>query len=188
METLDRPSLPDPATVPYRQLAFRYGAIWGAVSIVSSLIGYITDTSPSMPQNGSVSWIYSLIGIGVAIWAITTAIRTDRDQQLGGYIDLSRCIGIGSLTGLVSGVIGAVFSFLYMTVINPGFKEQMMEAMQAAWAEQGMSEEQIEMAMSMTSFFNPVSMSLMQVVAGALAGLVIGLIAGLFMKRERPLM
>ena len=187
METPDRLSAPDPATVPYRHLAIRYGAIWGGISIISSLIGYLTDTSPSMPDNGSVTWIYSVIGIAVAVWVITTAIRIDRDQQLGGYISLGRCIGLGSLTGAISGVIGAVFSFLYMTVINPGFKEQMLEAMQQAWAEQGMTEEQIEMAMSMTAAFNPLSMSLMQVVAGALAGLVIGLIAGLFMKRERAI-
>ena len=188
METLDKTSTPDPATVSYRQLAMRYGGIWGGVCILVTLVGYLTNTDPSMPTTGSIKWLYSLIGLAVAIWAITTVIKTDRDQQLGGYIGLGRCIGIGTLTGLVAGVIGAVFSLLYMTVINPGFKEQMLKAMQEAWAAQGMSEEQIEMAANMSSAFtSPVAMALMQILFAALFGLIIGLVAGLFMKRERAI-
>ncbi len=189
METIDNPSLPDPATVTYRQLAMRYGGIWGGVSILITLVGYLTNTDPSLPTTGPIKWVYSLIGLGAAIWAITTVIKTDRDQQLGGYIGLGRCIGIGTLTGLVAGVIGAVFTLLYMTVINPGFKEQMLKAMQETWAAQGMSEEQIEMAANMSSAFtSPPAIAAMQVFSGAIFGLIIGLIAGLFMKRERAIM
>ena len=39
METLDKTSTPDPATVSYRQLAMRYGGIWGGVSILVTLVG-----------------------------------------------------------------------------------------------------------------------------------------------------
>lgn len=183
---LTNPSYPDPSTVSYRQLAIRFGAIWAGVGILSSLVAFLTNTDPSMPTTGSIKWVYTLIGVGVAIWAIVSAIKADRDEQLGGYIGLGRCIGIGSLTGLVAGAIGAVFSILYMTVINPGYKQQMMDAMQEAWAEQGMSEEQIELAASMSSAFtNPIGVSLMQVFMSVLIGLIIGLIAGLVMKRER---
>lgn len=186
MDTLDRPSPPDPATVPYRPLAIRYGAIWGGVSIVTSLVGYLTNTDGSLPDTGPIKWVYSLIGLAVAIWAITTVIRIDRDQQLGGYIGLGRCLGIGALTGVIAGAIGAVFTLLYMTVINPGFTDQLKEMMVAQWEEQGMGEEQIEMALSMSSAFtNPAMLSVWQVLGGALMGLIIGLVAGLVMKRER---
>lgn len=153
--------------------------------MLTSLIGYLTNTDGSLPDTGPIKWVYTLIGIGVAIWAIATAIRTDRDQQLGGYIGLGRCLGIGALTGVIAGAIGAVFTWLYMTVINPGFTEQLKEMMIAQWEEQGMSEDQIEMALSMSSTFtNPAMLAIWQTLGGALLGLLIGLIAGLIMKRE----
>ncbi len=186
MDSHGQPSAPDPATVPYRDLAIRYGAIWGGVSILISLVGYLTNTDPAMPDAGPMKWVYSLLGIGIAIWAIVTAIRIDRDQRLGGYIGLGRCIGLGSLIGLVAGAISSVFSLLYMTVINPGFGEQMKEAMIAQWEAEGMSEEQIEMALSMSSAFtSPTMLAVFGMIGGVLLGLVIGLIAGLVMKRER---
>lgn len=127
----------------------------------------------------------TLIGIAVAIWAIATVIRIDRDLQLGGYIGLGRCLGIGALTGVIAGAIGALFTLLYLTVINPGFTEQLKELMVAQWEEQGMSEEQIEMALGMSSTFtNPVMLSVWQTLGGALLGLIVGLVAGLIMKRE----
>ena len=186
MNTLDHPSSPDPATVPYRQIAIRYGAIWGGISIITSLIGYMTNTDGSLPDTGPIKWVYTLIGIAVAVWAIATAIRTDRDQQLGGYIGLGRCLGIGALTGVIAGAIGAVFTFLYMTVINPGFNDQLKEMMVVQWEEQGMSEDQIEMALNMSSAFtSPAMLAIWQILGGALLGLIIGLVAGLVMKRER---
>lgn len=189
MDSIDRPSSPDPAAVSFMPLAIRYGAIWGGVSILSSLVGYLTNTDGSMPNAGPIKWVYSLIGIGIAVWAIVTVIRIDRDQQLGGFIGLSRCLGIGALTGVIAGAIGAVFTVLYMTVINPGFIDQLKEMMTAQWEEQGMSEDQIEMALSMSSTFtNPVMMAVWQTLGGALLGLLIGLVAGLAMKRERPYM
>lgn len=185
MDVLDRPSATDPSTVPYKHLALRYGAIWGATSILTTLVAYLTNTDPSLPTTGAIKWVYMLVGFAVAIWAVMAAIRIDRDEQLGGFIGLGRCVGIGTLTGLVAGVIGAVFMMLYLNVINTGFEEQMRDAMVAQYEAQGMSEEQIEMAISMAgAFISPTFIAISQVFGGALVGCIIGLIAGLFMKRE----
>jgi hypothetical protein len=185
MDVLDRPNTPDPATVPFKHLAIRYGAIWAGASILVALVAYLTNTDPSLPTTGAIKWLYSLIGIGVAVWAIVTVIRIDRDEQLGGFISLGRCVGIGALTGLVTGVIGAVWQLIYLNFINTGFEQQMKDALTASYEAQGMSEEQIEMAAGMAgAFMGPTSMAVYQVIGGVLFGLVIGLIAGLVMKRD----
>lgn len=185
MDVLDRPNSPDPANIPYKHLALRYGAIAAGVSILITLIGYLTDTDPSLPSTGPIKYVYMLVGFGVSIWAIVTAIRIDRDQQLGGFISLGRCVGIGALVGLVSGAIGAVFMLLYLNLINTGFEQQMKDAMVTQYEASGMSEEQIEMAMSMAgTFVNPFVMAGSQLIGGVIGGVIIGLIAGLFMKRE----
>lgn len=184
MDILDRPSHPDPANTSNRAIALRFGAIWAASSILVSLIGFLTDTDPNMPSTGPIKWVYILFGLGVSIWAVVNAIKQDR-AQLGGYITLGRCVGLGTLMGLISGALGAVYTVLYTLVINPDYKEQMSAAMQSEWEKQGMSEEQIEMALSMAgAFISPTFMAISQVFGGALIGVIIGLIAGLFMKRE----
>ena len=189
MAVLDSTPAPNPANVSYRQLAIRYGAIWGGVGIFLTLIGYLTNTDAALPStSGMVKAVYSLISIGVAIWAIVTVIRIDRDEQLGGFISLGRCIGIGSLTGLVAAVIGAVFFTIYTSLINTNFQQTMQDAMIAQWEDQGMSEAAIEQALSMSSMFTgPVFMAITQLIGGVFIGLIIGLIAGLIMKREQVL-
>lgn len=188
MNTIDQASPPDPSGVSFWPLVLRYGAVWGGVSILSSLIGYVTNTDGSTADPGPVKWIYTLVGLAVAAWAVATAIRIDRDEQLGGYIGLGRCLGLGASTGALAGAIGAVFTIFYMTIINPGFSEQLKETMIAQWEEQGMGEEEIEMALSMSSAItNPFMLSIWQTIGSALLGLIIGLVAGLILKRERQM-
>lgn len=185
MDVLDRPTTPDPATIPYKHLAFKYGAISGAAGILITLIGYLTNTDPSLPTTGAIKYVYMLLGTAVAVWAIVTSIRIDRDEQLGGFIGLGRCVGHGALNGLVAGLIGGIFILIYLNVINTGFEDQMKEAMIAQYEAQGMSEEQIEMASSMAgAFVSPTMMFVYQIIGGVFSGTIIGLIAGLVMKRD----
>ncbi len=188
METIDTSSTLDPGQVSYRQLAIRYGAIWGAVTVLMTLVGYLTDSDPASPAtSGAMKAVYFVVGTGVAIWAVVAAIRQHRDRDLGGFISLGRAVMLGMMIGLVAGAIGAVFMLLYTTVINPDFAETMKDAMQAQWEAQGMSDEQIEMASSMSGWIaNPVFLFITQIIGGLFNGLIIGLIAGAIMKKDRP--
>jgi hypothetical protein len=61
----------------------------------------------------------------------------------------------------------------------------MQAAIQQQFADQGMSEEQIEQATAMTSMFTgTIPTFITFIFVGLLSGLLIGLIAGVFMKRE----
>ena len=119
MDTLDRPSLPDPASTSNRSIALRFGAIWGGTTVLSSLIGFLTNTDPSMPDTGPIKWVYMIIGLGVSVWAVVAAIRLDRDQ-LGGFIGLGRCAGLGTFIGLIAGVIGAAYSLFFPFSLHGG--------------------------------------------------------------------
>lgn len=188
MTMLDTPSSPNPSSVSYRQTALRYGAISGVASILISLIGFLTDTDPALPStNGGIKAVYIIVGLGVAIWAIVSAIRHHRDRELGGYISLGRAVMVGLMVGLVAGAISMIYMFLYTTVINPDFSANMQAAMQEQWEAQGMSEEQIEMASQWSGWATgPVFMGVSQLFSGAFSGLLIGLIAGAIMKKDRP--
>ncbi|HNE30365.1 MAG TPA: DUF4199 domain-containing protein, partial [Saprospiraceae bacterium] len=120
MENFDTSNSTNPANVSYRNTAVRYGAIWGGVSILLTLIAFLTNTDPGMPEtSGMMKALYSVVGIGAAIWAVVMAIKQHRDRELGGSITLGRAIMVGLMAGLVAGAIGAVFMLLYTSVINP---------------------------------------------------------------------
>lgn len=186
MDTLDKPSLPDPASTPNRHIALRYGAIWAGVSIAITLVGFITGNEPSMPDSSTAVKVgFWLIATAVSVWAIAGAIKEDRDKQLGGFITLGRGLGLGTLAAFISSALNAVFSILYMTVINPGFQDQMKEAMTSQYEKQGMNEEQIEMAISIAEkFTSPGVMFVSALIMGTLIGAVISLIVAAIMKRD----
>jgi len=63
----------------------------------------------------------------------------------------------------------------------------MKEQLYSQWEEQGMPEEQMEMAWNMTSnFMGPIPMFFISVIGGVIFGAIIGLIMGAILKRERP--
>ncbi len=186
MDIIDSSPLPDPANTSNRDIAMRFGAIWGASSIFMSLIGFLTNTDPSMPDTGAIKWVYILVGFGISIWAVVAAITIDR-KQLGGFISLGRCVTLGTLTGLIAGTLSAVYMLLYTLVINPDYRDQMEVAMQAEWEKQNMNEQQIEMAAGIASMFtSPIVLVLSQLLGGVIFGIIIGLIAGAVMKHDRP--
>ena len=131
MSTLDS-NPANPATVSLRPVALRWGLILAGISALLTLIGFLTDTDPSMPDTGTaVKLLYGLLGFGIMIACIVAAIRQHRDKDLGGYITLGRALMVGLVTGLVAGVLGAVFFMLYATIINPDFTENMKDGMAA---------------------------------------------------------
>jgi len=186
MSILDSPNLPDPATVSNNSLALRYGGIMAGAGALLTLVGFLTNTDASMPSTSTtIKIVYGLLSFGVTIGGIIIAIREDRDKQLGGFIGLGRCVGLGAKIGAVSGVLSAIFTILYTQVINPGYTESMKNAALEQYEKSGMSEEQIEMTMSIASkFMNPVAIGISAVVMSIIACVVISLIAGAFMKRD----
>ena len=187
MSTLDS-NPANPATVSLRPVALRWGLILAGISALLTLIGFLTDTDPSMPDTGTaVKLLYGLLGFGIMIACIVAAIRQHRDKDLGGYITLGRALMVGLVTGLVAGVLGAVFFMLYATIINPDFTENMKDGMVAQWQAQGMSEEAIDQASKIGFMFvNPYLLAVFNLIGGFFYGILIGLVAGAIMKKEPP--
>ncbi len=189
MENLDfAHAAPDPKTVSPRPTAIRYGLIWGGVGVLSTLIGFLTNTDPSLPSTATgLKWAYGLIGFGVAIWCVFMAIKHHRDNELGGYISLGRGMGMGTLVGLVAGAVTGIYMLLHTLVINPGWADDMKAALMEQYAEAGLAEEQAEQAIQFASFaFNPAFMVVGGLINGVFLGFVIGLIVGAIMKRDAP--
>ncbi len=112
-------------------------------------------------------------------------IKSYRDQVLGGVISYGRVLGYGVLASLISGVILAIYTYLFFTVIDTDALNQIRIAQEEAMFEQGLSAEQVEMSMKMMErFSNPITMSLGNILGMTFFGFIFSLIEGIFLKRE----
>ena len=172
MTTLDNPTnVPDPANVPMRPTAMKYGLIGGLILIVLSLVYNMADMIDYTGQESN--WLSNVLNWGVMIGVIVMAIKQHRDEELGGYIKFGRCIGLGTLIGLVIGVLTGIFGLIYFNLIDPGLIDEIMSQFEENFSQQGMDENAMEMALSWTrSMFSPVGLFLMSLVMSVVSTLV----------------
>ncbi len=188
MTTLDNPSnIPTISEVPMRPTALKYGGIGGLITVVLGLIFYLTGMSDPADQGSTGNTVANILNYAVLIGAIIMAIKYHKENELGGYLTLGRSIGLGTLTGLVLGVIGAIWTVLFFTVIDPGMLETIREVAYEQAIQNGAPEDQMEQMEGMMNFFtSPTFFAVFMILGGLLIGLVTGLIAGAVMKNDPP--
>jgi hypothetical protein len=159
--------------------ALIFGALTGVTLIILSGILNMTNNAESPAR---------YLGLLLLAAGIVIGTLNYRDKIQGGYAGFGKCLSTGVLISLMAGVLAAIFVFVYMTYINPGMIEQMMEKVQAQWEKQGLTSEQIEQASSMAKrFMGPGIMTVFTVIGYGIMGTIIALIASAFIKKDPPL-
>ncbi len=166
-------------SVSTSSVAVRYGIITGIVSIIYSLILFITELNF---KQQALSWISFIILIG----GIVMAHRHFKSEN-GGFMRYGQGLGIGSILSAVVGLLGGIFMYIYIKVIDSSFMERMKEMQIAELEKKNMSEEQMEQAMSMTEkFTGPEMMVVWSIVGTLLMGFLFSLIISAITKHTRP--
>ncbi|MFO7939470.1 MAG: DUF4199 domain-containing protein [Bacteroidales bacterium] len=157
--------------------ALNGGLYIGLALIIFSLITW----AAGIHQNKYVNYLTFII-LGVILFF---TIKSYRDQVLGGAITYGRVLGYGVLASLTTGVILAIYTYLFFTVIDPDAINQMRIAQEEAMFEQGLSAEQVEMSMEIAKrFSSPLFMSFGNIFGMTFLGFIFSLIEGIFLKRE----
>jgi hypothetical protein len=165
-----------------KKFALTYGLILGLIAVLLAVLGYVmgaVEKAESWP-----SWIFYLI---FAIF-IFYAVFTYRKQN-GGYMTLGQALKAGVSVAVISGVIYALYNYVFFTFIEPDIIERIM-----ATAEEKMmidnpqlTDDQVEMALSWAEkFANPIFGGAVLIVMSAFFGFIWSLFAGLIWKREEP--
>lgn len=105
-----------------------------------------------------------------------------------GFMNYSEGLGIGSIMGVFSGLLGTIFNFIYMKFIDPGYMSRLMESTRTKMEEKGgISDEQIDQAVSMMQKFSSGGwMVLFGVLASLLSGFLIALVVSAITKNSKP--
>lgn len=166
--------------------AITAGLYIAVASIALGLVVYVAGLNETLMTNKPLSWLNNLLSLGIMFYFIHTALRLYRDQDNGGYLTTGNGMALGSLAGLVGGVIAAVWTVIFMTFIAPDLLDMTKRVTMEQMQESGQSEEQVEQFMEMSAmFFSPAFIGVMVVLVSLFFGFLSGLVSGLIQKRER---
>lgn len=159
-------------------VAIRFGLITGLISVIISLALYTTGTEQS-----PLKWLSSVVLIG----GLVLAMRQYK-QSHGGYMSYGEGLGIGTLLSAVTGVLSAIFIYVYMGFMDPSAIQRMTDKARSDMeARGGLSDEQIDQGMAMTSKFMTVPALTISVLIGSIIiGFLLSLVISAIIKTSKP--
>jgi hypothetical protein len=83
--------------------------------------------------------------------------------------------------------MSSIFTFIYVSFINPAFVDAIKERSIMDMENRGMSDAEIEQAMQFTeSFMTPTAITIFGLIGGVFFGFIVALIISIFTKKARP--
>ena len=156
-----------------------WGVAAGVLMILYSMILYLFDQS----LNTSISWIGYLFLFGVMIWGTLDY----RKSLPGGFITYGKTFSATFMIVLFAAILAGIFTYLFFTVIAPDLVQDIVEMsrQQAMERSPELTDEQLDQAMQITSFFtSPAGMAIMGFISQLLMGTLVALITSIFLKKE----
>ncbi len=166
------------AQVSPSKIGFRYGIIAAIISIIYSLILQLAGLASNQ----------ALSSLGLVILAIVIYLAHKAFKEQGdGFMKYGQGVSIGFIISLVSGVIGSIFMYIYISFIDDSVIQQGIDKAYQDLEERGMSDEEIEQAMQFTEkLMTPMFFLIVGIVFTIIAGLIISLIISGITKKENP--
>lgn len=169
-------------TASVKKIALNYGLLLALAIIVLSVIVYALGMSVEQP------WWQSLLSFVFMIAIIWMGLKAYKLGS-GGFMSLGDALKVGLAISVISGIVGSIFTYIFITFIEPDFIAQMLQTTQENMVEQNpdMTQEQLDMAMGMSEkFLSPWIMVALGIIYSLFFGFIISLIEGLILKNNRP--
>lgn len=160
-------------------VALRYGVLTGLVSIIYMFILFVSD----MTMNTAAQWA----GVVIPIVGIYLAHQNFKRQN-AGFMSYGQGLGIGVTLSAVSGLLTAIFNYVYRTFVDPEMAGRMMETVRAKMEAAGnMTDEQIDAALNMSEKFSSGPIGIVfGVLVTVFTGFILALIISAFTKHAQP--
>ena len=105
-----------------------------------------------------------------------------------GFLSYGKAFSVSYVIAMIAAVIGVIYSLILTEVIDPSIMTRAMEASEQRLIDRGMTDAQIEQAMSFSErFSNPGARAVMGLVFSAIVLAIIALITSIFVKKEEEL-
>ena len=171
--------------VNFLSIALRNGILLGVACVVLSVLLYVTNLLYTGSfLIGAITWLLNLAICVVFIVMAVQQYKTAND----GFLTVGEAIKVGIVTALVGGVIAAIYSVIYTTVIDPNYYEKVVELALEKMAPllQRMSEDEVMEFQQGLFEGKPtvISTFIYAIIGSSLGGLILGVIIGLIKKTK----
>ena len=163
------------------KISLHYGIILGVISILISVAVY------AMGMQYEQDWKMGSIGIIAMIAVIFLGIKKFKELN-DGYLTIGQALKTGVGIALIGGIISVIYTYVFMTFIEPDFMANTMAKAQEKMMEQNpnLTDEQVEQATAMMSkFSSPAITSAFSLIGSLFFGFIIALISG-FIQKNTP--
>ena len=162
--------------------AVKFGLINGGLAILWSLVMYITGLN----RHPNAQW-FSMLQLIIPIILMTMVVKEYRSTIGNGWITFGKAFNQSFIVGLIGGLIGTAFYYIYITVIDPEFIDFQKSVQMEKMAERGMSDEMIEQGMQQAEFFmKPGMQCVFAIVFTLIISAVLALIIAAIFKKPNP--
>lgn len=160
-----------------KNIIINYGLILGGISIIMNLIMYATN------NHLAPHWSISLIGFIALIALIVLGVKKFKESN-NNYLTFGQALKVGVGIAIVSALLVSIYNYVFMTVIEPTYMDQVMELQSQTLIEQGYTDDQIEATQEMgKKLSGPFITSAFTIIGAAFLGFVISAITGAIMKK-----
>lgn len=166
------------AKAPFWKPALMYGAILGFISILLTVIYYVTNLIVA----NWTQWLSLVVTIVALAWCLVAY----RNEYLGGYASYGKIFVMALVMGIVSLILTTIFSFILHTYIDPDLIEKIrLAAEEKVMNNRRIPESQQEFVIErMSKNFEKGRMMVMGLIGGAVMYAILGLILAAFIKKE----
>ena len=158
------------------KVATKWALFYVGVSIV---ITYAIDLL-NLDPNSAVKYISLIPFIAFCILA-----QKEYRDQLGGYLTFGQGFSAGFRYALFAGLLLAIFTFLYLKILNPGALDKIIEQQKTLLEQKNMSEAQIDTASEITKKWGVLIGTLSAAIGSLVSGCIVALIGAAILKKER---
>ena len=109
-----------------------YGLYTAAVAIVLLLAQYFTG----LDKTSAANW-FGYLNLPFLAFFIYLAAKERKEEEFSGRLTYGQGVGTGALIGLWAGILTAIFMWLYLSYINPGFVDMIVERQRTALLQSG---------------------------------------------------
>jgi hypothetical protein len=153
---------------------------WALINLVTSIIITYVIQFANLDPNSPVKYI----GL-IPFFGFLLLTQKEYKDQLGGFMTFGQGFLSGFLYSVFTGILSAIFLYLYYAVLSPEMVEKTVASAQAQLEAKGMSQEQIDAAMNITRKYFAVIGAVSAVFGSAIMGVIGALIGAAIFKKER---
>lgn len=166
-------------------IALKYGFISGLLSFLFSTIVSVMGWAESFQE--SIGWISSIWTLLLSVTITLLCAREFREQN-EGYIGYGQGLGLSTLLGAISGLVGGGFNYVYIEFIDNSVIQRQLDLALAKMEDQGLSGSVLRNAEDLMRLLSHPGIQFVSLVISSIVfGFFVGLIVSAIVKREKPI-